>query len=235
MIIEEPSYHNKLDVFSNRQKAGNILAKFLQDQDIDLILAIPNGGIPVAYGLIKNLNIPDFNLLLIRKIQIPWNTEAGFGAITPDGQVFLNQKIISHLQLQQPSIQKQIESAKKVNAQRQLSYNLKPFQVKGKRVLVTDDGIASGFSMIAGCSWLKQQGAQKVIIGIPTAPISSLKIIEKNNVADSIICINLRDIYPFAVADAYKHWYDVPEEEVVSILENINKILLKKNKSLQSF
>ena len=104
-------------------------------------------------------------------------------------------------------------------------YNLDPFDAKNKTILVTDDGIASGFSMIAGCHWLKQLGALQIIIGVPTAPSSSLKRIAKQNVVNKIICLNLRDIYPFAVADAYQHWYDVPESEVLAILKEIREFV----------
>jgi predicted phosphoribosyltransferase len=166
-------------------------------------------------------------MLLIRKIQVPWSTEAGFGALTPDGQVFLNNELVSHFQLEKSSIYRQIQSAKFVFKTRQKLYNLLPFDAKNKTILVTDDGIASGFSMMAGCTWLKQQGAKKVIIGVPTAPLSSLERIGAQNVVDKFICLNIRELYPFAVADAYEDWYDVPESEVISLIAEIKTVLQK--------
>ncbi|MHA1991594.1 MAG: phosphoribosyltransferase [Candidatus Hodarchaeales archaeon] len=227
MLIENISLHNKINVFSTRRQAGELLASYAKDDTIDLLLAIPNGGVPVAISLLQNLAIPEFNLLLIRKIQVPWSTEAGFGALTPDGQVFLNNELISHFQLNQPSINHQIESAKSVIKKRKELYNLQSFDVDGKVVLVTDDGIASGFSMMAGCTWLKQEKAKTVIIAVPTAPMSSIKRIKSLNAVDKIICLNIRELYPFAVADAYQDWYDVPEAEVISLIAEIKTILQK--------
>lgn len=225
MITENLSLHDKTFIFSNRVKAGELLASFLKDEKIDLLLAIPNGGVPIAYSLIQNLIIHEFNLLLVRKIQVPWSTESGFGALTPDDQIILNNDMISYFQIEKSRIDKQIQAARSVIKERQELYKLNPFDPKNKNILLTDDGIASGFSMIAGSTWLKKQGAKKIIISVPTAPLSSIKKIEERNVADDIICLNIREIYPFAVAEAYIDWYDVPETEVILLMNEIKTFL----------
>ncbi|MFW9931000.1 MAG: phosphoribosyltransferase [Candidatus Thorarchaeota archaeon] len=225
MIIENSSFHNKFNVFIDRYNAGNVLISYIQDYKFDLLLGIPNGGIPVSIPILDSKLIPEFNLLFIRKIQIPWNTEAGFGAITPDGQVFINNELVSYYQLDKSSIKKQAELAKEAIVKRQHLYNCDDILPKNKKILLIDDGIASGFSMIAGCHWLRQLGAKEIVIGVPTAPLSSLNRIENQNIVDLIVCLNIREIYPFAVADAYEHWYDISESETLSILGKIKNKL----------
>ena len=109
------------------------------------------------------------------------------------------------LQIQQ--LLQSIERAKQQIEKRRREFTsaIKP-HVFGKKALLIDDGIASGFSMIAGAKWLKQLGAE-VTICVPTAPMSSLRNLESH--VKKIICLNIRDRYPFAVADAYQNWYDL--------------------------
>ncbi|MHA2296213.1 MAG: phosphoribosyltransferase [Candidatus Hodarchaeales archaeon] len=220
MIIEDNSLRNKYRVFPDRQSAGRRLSNSLKNQEIDLILAIPNGGVPVAEPLVMDHEQVEFSLLLIRKIQLPWSTEAGFGAVTPDGQVFFNQQMLDRLHLKDKAIDRQVGAARDAIAQRQQEYGLESYDVKNRIVLLVDDGIASGFSMIAGATWLREKGAKEVVVGVPTAPLDSLKRIKTR--VDNIYCLNVRTLYPFAVADAYEYWYDVPSTEVRQILRRIH-------------
>ena len=80
-ILEDKGLHNKYEVFETRKDAGHILADYLKDLHIDLLLAIPNGGLPVAQGIVEKISVPECNLLMIRKVQLPWTTESGFGAV----------------------------------------------------------------------------------------------------------------------------------------------------------
>ena len=195
-----------------------MLKEFIEE-DVDLVLAIPNGGVPVAEPLVEHLRPQEFNMLLIRKVHVPWTQEAGMGAITPDGNVFFNQQLIQSYRIEEEAIERKVKDALFAIEERKKEYELKDYEVRNKSILLTDDGIASGFSMIAGATWLKDKGAKNVTIAIPTAPLDSLKEIE--NLVDKIICLNVRTQYPFAVADAYKNWYDVSTYEVKQILKRI--------------
>ena len=119
----------------------------------------------------------------------------------------------------------QIELTKQQIEKRREELLLSPLSselIFGKRVLITDDGIASGFSMLAGAKWLKDLGAKKVTIAVPTAPLSSIKMLEPQ--IDKIICLNIRDHYSFAVADAYTDWYDLTILETKKYLSEIERI-----------
>jgi len=209
MIIENPALHNKYHIFKSRRHAGFLLGSFTALEDFDILFTIPNGGLPVALGLVEFPLIPRtiLDVLIIRKIQIPGNTEAGIGAVTPDGQIFLNETLMDRLSISNFDLERQIERAKHQieKRRREFTTSIKS-QVYGKKVVIVDDGIASGFSMLAGAKWLKKLGAE-ITVSVPTAPLSSLKNLEPH--VEKIICLNIRSRYPFAVADAYQDWYDL--------------------------
>ncbi|MFX1533809.1 MAG: phosphoribosyltransferase [Promethearchaeota archaeon] len=225
MIIEDKNLRNKYEVFSSRRQAGVLLSTFVAKEKFDLLFIIPNGGVPVGLGLLESLpahKIP-FDLLIVRKIQIPWNTEAGMGAITPDGQIFLNEQLMSRLSVTDIQLERQIERTKQQIEERRKEFQLPASpSVSDKNILITDDGIASGFSMLAGAQWLKKLGAKEVTIAVPTAPLSSIQRIEPH--VNKIICLNIRTRYPFAVADAYKGWYDLNLNETKSYIAQIREI-----------
>ncbi|MCG3220916.1 MAG: phosphoribosyltransferase [Candidatus Heimdallarchaeota archaeon] len=221
MIIENESLRNKYHIFNSRKEAGNQLISFLEKESMDMLLAIPNGGIPVAEPLFHHFQPLEFNLLLIRKVHVPWTQEAGMGAVTPDGRVFFNQEIINTYNIDEEAVERKVKEALVAIEERKRFYELSDYDVKDKVILIIDDGVASGFSMIAGATWLREMEAKKIIIAVPTAPLDSLKQIE--DLADKIICLNVRTRYPFAVADAYKNWYDVSSNEAKNVLKEIRK------------
>lgn len=217
---------NKHGIFKTRVKAGELLAELVDKEPIDALHIIPNGGLPVGFGFIKDYKIqkPEVDLLIVKKIHVPWSTEAGMGAITPSGDIFLNEKMVSHYSIQDEKIQKQIAETKQRIYKIKESFGItEEIDVKGKNVLIVDDGIASGFSMLAGASWLKKKGVKKTIIGTPTAPLSSLQKLEPH--VEKIYCLNLREGFNFAVADAYKNWYDLSLDEAIKYYGKISEIL----------
>lgn len=228
MIIEDQGLHNKYSIFKSRRHAGFSLGSFVALEDFDILYVIPNGGVPVALGLLEfPLVSPHkiLDLLIVRKIQIPGSTEAGMGAITPDGQIFLNEQLMTHLSVTNYQLEKQIERAKQQIEKRRREFLLPPSEkprVYGKNVMLVDDGVASGFSMLAGAKWLKKLGAEEVLIAVPTAPLGSLNHLESH--VDKIICLNIRDRYPFAVADAYTDWYDLNMTETKKYLFEIKTL-----------
>ena len=226
MIIEDKNLRNKYYIFDSRRLAGFLLGSFVALEDFDVLYIIPNGGVPIGLGLLEfpliSVKKP-FDLLIVRKIQIPGSTEAGMGAITPDGQIFLNEQLVSRISVTNFQLETQIERAKNEVEKRRRSFQLPSSpKVYGKKVLITDDGIACGFSMLAGAKWLKKLGAEEVLIAVPTAPISPVNHLEPH--VDKIICLNIRDRYPFAVADAYKDWYDLTMLEARKFIDEMKML-----------
>jgi len=217
-LYTEESHTEKVGVFRDREEAGNVLASMMihyQDGDA-LILAIPAGGVPVACQVSRSLHLP-FDLLIVRKIQLPHTTEAGFGAVGPDGEVIFNE--VLRATVRKEHIEKQVDKAKKAVREREnLFRGKKPFpSVTGKSIIVVDDGLASGYTMAEAIGFLKKKGAGRITIAVPTAPRSTVEFLLHQ--VDELYCPNIRSRYPFAVAQAYKYWYDVPNEEVLDLLD----------------
>ena len=218
--------------YESRYKAGEILAHYLKNYysiEVNnlnsIIFAIPNGGVSVAEGFCNTLDI-NYLLVIVRKIKIPYNPEAGFGAIATDGTILLNKQLLSSIKLDSKAIEKSIEITKAEIRDRMDFYNISKKQEKlyninipGKNVFIMDDGLASGFTMQAGIKMVQKYRPKNLFIIIPTAPFHTIENIEKDLNINEVICPNVRKTNWFAVADAYEHWYDVQDSEVLNIIK----------------
>ncbi len=222
--------------YESRFVAGKILADFIKNKDevfynhiLDnprdvFCFAIPNGGIPVVEGFCSTMGT-NYDILIVRKIKIPYNTEAGFGAVATDGTVLFNQDLLNQLNLSENQIKESIDITTEEIKQRIKYYNKALNQenqyiksIQNKTIFILDDGLASGFTMLAGINMIKKYEPKKICIAVPTAPLRTIKRIESN--VNKIFCPNIRNTLWFAVADAYARWYDVPESEVLEIINN---------------
>jgi putative phosphoribosyl transferase len=220
-IVDEPNFRNRIHVFDNRIHAGELLAQKLEDyqgKKDAYVLAIPAGGVQVAFIVAQRLTIP-LDLAITRKLHVPWNKEAGFGAISWDGTIFLNEPLIASLRLTKDDIDRCLDEEKDVIRSRMNKFRgNKPFpDLKDKSVIIVDDGLASGFSMLTTLQTIERMGAKEKTVAVPTAPISAIDLIK--SYADKVLCLNIRSGPIFAVAHAYKDWYDVEDEEVIDILK----------------
>jgi predicted phosphoribosyltransferase len=217
----DSSLGDKKYVFRDRFEAGRLLGEFMaseyEAQPRSIVLAIPSGGVPVGIELSKRLRLP-FDCLIVRKIQIPGNTEAGFGALASGGQVFLNRELINSLRLSQEQINTQTRKVEQelLVRERLFRKNKPQLDLSGLRVIVTDDGLASGFTMLAAVDAARRKGAQEVIVAVPTAPLRSIRQLEHK--ADVVFSLHVQQSGPFAVANAYQHWHDLSREEVIQLL-----------------
>ncbi len=218
-LIEEASFRDKDFVFKNREEAGKLLAeKLVKYTGIDtFVFAIPSGGIPVAWFVAKKLG-SGFDLVISRKIQFPYNPEAGFGAVSFDGEIILNKSLIKNFPLEEEVINQQISKAfREAKIKDEMFRGSKRFpDIKGKTVIVVDDGLASGYTMLAALKSIKKRKPKKLIVAVPTGNSSAINLVKPE--VDEIYCLNVRDRFIFAVADAYDEWHDVSEEEALKWL-----------------
>jgi len=225
-IVEEPTFRNRTFIFRDRLHAGELLAENLQRyagrEDV-VVLAVPAGGVPVGYVVAKGLGAP-MDVIVVRKVQVPWNTEAGFGAVTWDGETVLNEPLIKHLGLTRRMIEESISETKRI-----LSERLRKFRgdrplpaLRGKTVILVDDGLASSFTMLAAARSVKKRKPRKTVVAVPTASLKAVELLASQ--VDEIVCLNIRSGFIFAVADAYENWYDLTDEEVTEILRNCEKL-----------
>ena len=220
-IYEIEELREQRQVFANRFEAGEILARMLESDyahiENGMILAIPSGGVPVGIKLRETLALP-LDLIIVRKLQIPGNTEAGFGAMTLNGSTFFNNSLLSRLGLSPAQVEAEKKRvAMELEKRNRLFRKGRPFpDIAGKRVILVDDGLASGFTMLASIDTVKKAGASETVVAVPTAPQSSVDRISGR--VDKIYCANIRTTPYFAVAEAYLAWHDLDEEEVMELL-----------------
>jgi len=225
-IVEEPSYRERTFVFRDRFHAGKILAEKLQEYGGNrkvIVLAVPAGGVPVGYVVAKEIAVP-MDVVVVRKAQIPWNPEAGFGAVTWDGEIVLNESLLGSLGLTERMIEESIMKTRRIIQERIRRFRGdRPMpDLGGKTVVLVDDGLASGFTMLAAARSVRKREPEKVVVAVPTASLRAVQLLRSE--ADEIVCLNIRSGPIFAVADAYKNWYDLSDEEVVEILEKASRI-----------
>jgi predicted phosphoribosyltransferase len=221
--IEDPDLRDKRFVFEDRQDAGRQLAAFLEHyQGTDaLLLAIPSGGVPVAAEAARLLLLP-LDLLIVRKLQIPFNPEAGFGAMALNGEVLLNDELVATVGLGESDISAAVNTTRKILEQRNRLFrgSRQMPDCRGKNVIITDDGLASGFTMRVAVRWVRGMGTGKVIVAVPTGSVRTVEVMREE--ADEIICLNVRSGYRFAVAEAYRRWHDLSDAEVLRTLASIS-------------
>jgi len=221
-IVDIPELRDRVNVFRDRAHAGEILAGILDSyRNSDaIVLGIPAGGVPVAAVIAEHLDL-HFDVLVVSKITLPWNTEAGYGAVAFDGSVRLNEKLLSGLGLSKREIEQGIETTLQ-----KVTYRVKSLRgervfpdISGRPVILVDDGLASGFTLLVGVEALRRANANQIIVAVPTGHWQSVQMMAHQ--VETVFCSNIRQGWSFAVADAYQRWSDVPDEEVVKILRQI--------------
>jgi predicted phosphoribosyltransferase len=217
-IHDLPKLRNRVRVFRDRAAAGKVLAGMLEGfRGSDaIVMGIPAGGIAVAVEIARELHLP-LDIAVVSKITLPWNSEAGYGAVAFDGTVMLNEELLSHLNLGDQEIQAGIKKTEQKIARRVTMFREdRPFPDFKRPILLADDGLASGFTLRVAIKALRRNGATNLILAVPTAHSESVQMILEE--VEAIHCPNLRSGPSFAVADAYEQWSDLDEEEVIRLL-----------------
>ncbi len=231
-LHEIPELRQKSGVFRDRRHAGQVLADMLHEwhDSKALVLAVPSGGLPVAVEVAGVLNL-SLDVAVVSKILLPWTTEAGFGAVGFDGSVWINQDYVDSYRLDRSTIEQQTQVAsRKVQRRVKLFRRDKPWpDLQHTPVIVVDDGIAAGSTLRVAVQALRNNGAVKIIVAVPTAHEESLGQIMHE--IDALYCANIRSGPQFAVAFAYQHWDDVDETEAQKMLVSFQerKSIVEKN------
>jgi len=205
-----------MKTFKDRQEAGQKLAEILKErikENKNLIcFAIPNGGVIIGAEIAKKLEI-SLRLMVVRKVLYPFTTEAGFGAIDPGGDY-----VLEETPYEEEIVEKQIEKARESVEKRLEKFKkwAKYDDLSGKKIILTDDGLASGYTMLAAVKFLKRKNVKKIIVAVPCASVGAANLIKPE--VDELISIFVKKELRFAVADFYQNWYDVEDEEVINIL-----------------
>ncbi len=203
-------------MFEDRRDAGRRLARALEryrNSDA-IVLGIARGGVEVGYEVARHLGT-DFSLLICRKLPFPDNPESGFGAIAEDGSLFLNEYAARGLppEVIRNIIRQQEEEVRR--RIRSLRDNEPLPDLRGRTVILVDDGIAMGSTMMAAIRLCRKAGAGAVVVAVPVA--GERMSDEIAGLVDDMVVLEVPPIF-YAVAQVYRNWYDVPDEEVQAIM-----------------
>jgi putative phosphoribosyl transferase len=206
--------------YRDREEAGEILAERLKSYRSSnaIVLAIPNGGAAVGVAVARKLNC-ELDLIVVRKIQIPGYSEAGFGSVTSDGTVILNEPLIRQLGLTEDEIETQKRKAMRSIQRRLIKYKaITEFpHLKGRPVILVDDGLASGITMEAAVLTVREYEPREVVVAIPTSSMKAYHHLLP--LVDKLTCPDISSLPIFAVAEAYQRWYDLEDEEVMTLVQ----------------
>jgi len=206
--------------FRDRDDAGERLAEALQHygNEETAVLAIPRGGVPVGAKVADQLGA-SLDVVVTRKIAIPGNPEAGYGAVTENGVVVLNQPLAERLGLTQDQIEGQAEKVRTEITRRAAVFRsrLRSMPIEGKTAIIIDDGLASGFTMLAAIESVRRRKAARIVAAVPVASGSAYDLVKP--VADELVALVVARTEWFAVASFYQHWHDLTDGEVIRYLD----------------
>lgn len=219
-------YSWRHNVFRDRVEAGILLAKFISQLaggQLDVVVGLVAGGVPVAYSISRELGIP-MDVVVVKKITYPWTTEAGFGAVAPDGLYEFDREAAKHARLSLDYVGREARRVHNFILARTLKLrgSMDYSNLEGKKVVLVDDGIATGYTMIVAVKFLRRIGVKEVVVATPTASIDGALITSKE--ADKLLVLNLRTGPFYAVADAYIEWHDVSDEEAIQYIKQTTPI-----------
>ena len=209
-----------MEKFIDRYQAGIVLAKYLKNfvhQKNNIILALPRGGVPVAYRIATALSLP-FDVFLVRKLGVPGHEELAMGAIASGGTVIFDEYLINQLHLDKTSINTVLKAEEKELVRRAHLYRGdRPFpDLKGKNIILVDDGIATGSTMRAAIKALNKYKPASIIVAVPVAAYATCE--EMAALVEHIVC-PLKPVNFYAVGLWYEDFSQTSDDEVIALLK----------------
>jgi len=207
-------------MFRSRVDAGRQLARKLThyaNRNDVLVLGIPRGGVPVAFEVAQAIHAP-LDILLVRKLGVPGQRELAMGAIATGGARILNQRLIADAGVTQEQLAETIAAQEvELSRREELYRGVRPtVSVEGKTVILVDDGIATGSSMLAGIEALRTLHPEKIVVAVPVAPSHAEADI--GSVADEFICVDQPEWF-FGIGEFYEDFSQTEDAEVRALLE----------------
>lgn len=206
--------------FRDRGDAGQRLAHTLAQEGLPhpVVLAIPRGGVPIAACIAEELRCP-WDVVVVRKLAFPWNSELGFGAVALDGTTVQDQKLLDRTRLTLEELEQIKGEALREAERRDRTYRGgRPFPPTGGcSVILTDDGLASGYTMLAAVEFVKKSRPGRVVVASPVASNSAVGLLRP--AVDRLVALHVSDAWSFAVARFYQTFTQLTDEEVLISLE----------------
>jgi len=213
-------------MFTDRNEAGSLLAEKLlaySNHKDAVLVAVPRGGVPVGYVIAEKLKLP-LEIVLSKKIGHPYNKEYAIGAVT------LKNKILSDAayEVSEEYIEEETERVRDILKQRHKWYygNKSPLKLSDKIVIIVDDGVATGNTLISCIELIIQQEPSRIVVALPVAPPSAIKKIKEFSFINEVICL-LQPANFHAVGQFYEDFGQVNDQEVIQLLKKANDNYLK--------
>jgi putative phosphoribosyl transferase len=207
-------------LFENRYDAGHKLAEKLSSyaNKSVIVLGIPNGGAAVGLSVALGINA-ELDLIISRKIPLPLSPEGGFGSVTDDGTMILNEEIVKKAGLTRQQINYQVSQVRMDIRQRSLLYHgdKRPMAISGRTVIIVDDGLASGYTMRAAIESIRHRKPEKIIAAVPVGPEGIIN--EVRQIADSVVTCAVGTERVFYLSDYYRYWQDITDNEVLHCMK----------------
>jgi len=207
--------------FADRREAGRLLAEVLNEYDLPadaVVLGLARGGVPVAYEVASALGL-ELDVFLVRKLGVPLHPELAMGAIATGGVRVLNQDIIAELRIRPEDIERVAGMEEQELGRRELAYRngRQPARVRGRTVVLVDDGLATGASMRAAVEAVQQMGAARIVVGVPVAAAETCAELE--SMFPNLECVCPLTPNPFyAVGLWYREFRATSDDEVRELL-----------------
>jgi predicted phosphoribosyltransferase len=206
-------------IFSDRREAGRVLADALSAYrgagDL-LVLGLPRGGVPVAWEVAAALHAP-LDVFVVRKLGAPRWEELALGALASGGLVVLNDDVVRSLRISDEQLAQVIEKESAELTRREAAYRggREPIQPAGKTVILVDDGIATGASMLAAVRAIRSAAPAKIVIAVPVAPPTAYR--QLAGAADDLVCVEVPAAF-MAVGEYYRDFSQTSDDEVRELL-----------------
>lgn len=217
-------------MFKDRKEAGrklaDKLAKYTDEKDI-IVIALPRGGVAIGAEIAKKIGA-SLDVIITRKIRFPGQPEFAIGAIAENGKVALNDQIVKRYNIPQSYLDEEICRQKAEIERRLIAYRdgEKLAFTKDKIIILVDDGVATGFTIIAAINALKDEGIKKLIVAVPVSPHDTF--LKMKSLVDEIICLEAPETF-LAIGDFYYEFEQLTDEEVMQLIQNDKKNRTNKN------
>ncbi len=211
-------------LFYDRTDAGRRLAKLLKRriQGPCVVLAIPRGGVVVGYEVAKELGCP-LDVVISRKVGAPAQPELAVGAVAEDGAVFIDEEIAGLVGVSRDYVERRAREELREVRRRAEEYRggREMPELSGKTVVLVDDGLATGLTMMAAVHMARNKGAEKVVVAVPVSPPETVAKLQRH--ADEVICLETPTNF-YAIGQFYERFDQLTDEETNSILRKSREV-----------
>jgi putative phosphoribosyl transferase len=217
---------NRMLLYANRRHGGRMLASALRPfkaaaRENGLVLALPRGGVPVAYEVARRFGVP-LDVLVVRKLGVPAHEELAMGALASGGIRVIDQDLVVAHGISADELERVVAVEQRELERRERAYRgeRSRLEVEGKLILLVDDGLATGSTMRAALAALRQRRPKRIVVGVPVASWSTCELLRRE--ADDVVCVATPERFG-AVSAWYQDFSQTSDEEVCRLLEAARK------------